>query len=232
MSSPIRRLLDEISWEGNATKYRDGGLGKENVLTAEVWQALNFLPRDAFLGRVLSGAHGADTARSHVARDVENLQVDVLPGDLALPHLPVRAQPDALLRADRSLVFVEAKRIKTSAFQAEQLVRELLLTGHHAAGRTPLLLLVLGAPPPIPVRGHGRLDIADAVALGADLISERLGQDIAIGDPMATIAHITWNEIAGIIKRGAEAYVSADDSALRAIRRIAAAAVDAVSAHG
>lgn len=33
-SSMIGRLLDEISWEGNAKKYRGGGRGKENVLTA------------------------------------------------------------------------------------------------------------------------------------------------------------------------------------------------------
>lgn len=33
MTSAIRRLLEEISWEGNAAKFHDGGLGKENVLT-------------------------------------------------------------------------------------------------------------------------------------------------------------------------------------------------------
>ena len=38
--SAIGRLLDEISWEGNARKYRGGGLGRENVLTVEVFSAL------------------------------------------------------------------------------------------------------------------------------------------------------------------------------------------------
>ena len=156
-----------FSWEGNASKYRDGGLGKENVLTAEVLQALDFLPREAFLGQVLRMAHGADLARAHAASDAEHLVFDVLPGDLVMPELAVRAQPDALLRSEHSFVFVEAKRIRTSAFQDEQLARELLLTTHHAAGRHPLLLLVLGAPPPIPVRGHGRLGMADAVHLGS-----------------------------------------------------------------
>ena len=56
MVSAIDRLLDELSWEGNARKYRGGGRGLENVLTAEVFQALDFLPRDAFLGAVLRGA--------------------------------------------------------------------------------------------------------------------------------------------------------------------------------
>ena len=50
MVCAVRCLLDELSWEGNAWKYREGGLGLENVLTAEVFQALDFLPREAFLG--------------------------------------------------------------------------------------------------------------------------------------------------------------------------------------
>ena len=54
MVSAVRRLLDELSWEGNARRYRDGGLGLENVVTTEVFQALDFLPRQAFLGRVLA----------------------------------------------------------------------------------------------------------------------------------------------------------------------------------
>ena len=232
MTSTIRRLLDEISWEGNASRYRDGGLGKENVLTAEVLQALDFLPRNAFLGQVLREAHGADLARIDAASAAEDLVFDVLPGDLEVPELSIRAQPDALLRSDHSFVFVEAKRLRTSSFQEEQLARELLLTAHHAAGRQPLLLLVLGAPPPIPVRGHGRLSIADAVGLGHQLIRERLGKDVPICDPSSTICYATWADIADMALRGADTYEIGDDSALRAIRRIATSIVDAVAAHG
>ena len=231
MTSAIRRLLDEISWEGNASKYRDGGLGMENVLTAEVLQALDFLPRDAFLGQALREAHGADRARIEAASDAEDLVFDVLPGDLELTEFSIRAQPDALLRSEHSFVFVEAKRLRTSAFLEEQIARELLLTAHHAAGRQPLLLLVLGAPPPIPVRGHGRLGIADAVRLGHRLISERLGKEVPICDPQATVAYVTWADIAAMAIRVAEAYEIDDDSALRAIRRIATSVGDAVTAH-
>ena len=231
MSSAIRRLLDEISWEGNASKYRDGGLGRENVLTAEVLQALDFLPRRAFLGEVLSNAFGADLAREHIGLDVEELILDVLPGDLELPSLKIRAQPDALLSSDKSLVFVEAKRIRASAFQEEQLARELLLTAHHAAGRHCMLLLVLGSPPPIPVRGHGVLDIADAVQLGSQMISERLGQEVAMPHPLTTVAYTTWAEIASMVSSAADAYAVGDQSTVRAIRRIAATAAEAVNAH-
>lgn len=232
MTSAIRRLLDEISWGGNASKYRDGGLGKENVLTAEVLQALDFLPRNAFLGRALRHAHGADLARMNASSDAEDLVFDILPGDLELPEFSIRAQPDALLRSEHSFVFVEAKRLRASAFQEEQLARELLLTAHHAAGRQPLLLLVLGSPPPIPVRGHGRLGIPDAVRLGHRLISERLGEDVPLCDPLVTVAYATWADIADMAMRVAETFEIEDDSALRAIRRIATSIGDAVAAHG
>jgi hypothetical protein len=69
--SPVGRLLEEISWEGNARPYRRGGRGRENVLTTEVFQLLDWLQRHAFLGAVLNAAHGADEVRSEVADDVE-----------------------------------------------------------------------------------------------------------------------------------------------------------------
>src|SRR4051794_13893034 len=70
--SAVRRLLDELSYEGNASKYHDGGLGLENVITTEVFQALDFLPRQAFLGRVLAGPSGAslEPARKEVEQVV------------------------------------------------------------------------------------------------------------------------------------------------------------------
>ena len=43
----VGRLLQEISWE-RAISYRAGGKGRENVLTAEVLMALDFLPRTHF----------------------------------------------------------------------------------------------------------------------------------------------------------------------------------------
>jgi hypothetical protein len=41
-ASVLGRLLEEISWEGaSVRRYRDGGRGHENVLTAEVLTALD-----------------------------------------------------------------------------------------------------------------------------------------------------------------------------------------------
>jgi hypothetical protein len=59
-TSVLGRLLEELSWEGSSIRrYRHGGRGYDNVLTAEVLLALDFLPRQAFLGAVLRVAHGS-----------------------------------------------------------------------------------------------------------------------------------------------------------------------------
>ena len=71
--SALGRLLAEISWEGESVRrYRDGGIGLENVLTAEVLLALDFLPRTAFLDNLLKSAHGAEVARASLLAEVED----------------------------------------------------------------------------------------------------------------------------------------------------------------
>ena len=53
-SSVLGRLLEELSWVGKTIKnYREGGRGYENVLTAEVFQSLDFLPRKHFFGEIV-----------------------------------------------------------------------------------------------------------------------------------------------------------------------------------
>lgn len=61
-------------------RYRDGGRGMGNALTAEVFQGLSNLPRDLFLGEILSCAHGAEQTRLAAANEVEHTALDVLPG--------------------------------------------------------------------------------------------------------------------------------------------------------
>ncbi|MFQ4149076.1 hypothetical protein AAGW05_10295 [Arthrobacter sp. LAPM80] len=69
--SIVGRLLEEISWE-RAASYREGGRGRENVLSAEVLLALNFLPREHFLGAVIRAAHGAEAARALLLAEIED----------------------------------------------------------------------------------------------------------------------------------------------------------------
>jgi hypothetical protein len=84
MTSAIRRLLDEISWEAmhpsTATVVSVG-----RTLTAEVLQALDFLPRNAFSGQALREADGADLARTDAALDAEDLVFECSPRARSTP---------------------------------------------------------------------------------------------------------------------------------------------------
>ena len=159
-SSVIGRLLQELSWSGESIRgYRNGGLGNENVLTAEALQGLDFLPRAGFLGAVVAAAHGAPAARAGLVDQVDAATVTLLPGDMPLQAsvgadaAPVCVQPDGLLVSPDCYCVLEAKRLRRGSFQTEQLAREFLLVREHAAGRTPLLLLILAAAPPVPIQG-------------------------------------------------------------------------------
>src|SRR5262249_31584426 len=133
--------------------------------------ALDFLPRQAFLGSVLRDAHGADKARQRAADEAEHAVVTFLPPEVVLnPHGKTRGellivQPDATIAGPSSYVLLEAKRIEGGSSQPQQLAREYLAVTRAAHEHTPLLLLVLGAPPPIKVTGLGRMSIADAIRL-------------------------------------------------------------------
>ncbi len=95
-SSVIGRLLEEISWEGqNVRAYRDGGRGRENVLTAEVLWPLSCLPRDAFLAEVLRHAHGAEANRLRAAAEAAEADVMLLPDEIKLGPERVVVQPCA-----------------------------------------------------------------------------------------------------------------------------------------
>ena len=56
--SAVCRLLEELSREGNARRVPRWWPGFGDVVTTEVFQALDFLPRQTILGRVLAGALG------------------------------------------------------------------------------------------------------------------------------------------------------------------------------
>lgn len=230
MSSHIRQLLDEISWEGNARKYRDGGMGLENVVTTEVFQALDLLPRHHFLAPVLRGLQGGSPGQSStMAEEAEALTVSTLPGDLTTNCGRVRVQPDALLASDKLYVLVEAKAPATrAAFAPHQLAKEIVTTRDNAAGRCAILLLVLGTPPPLLVRGHGRLSLNDAIELGAPALTA------ARVDPSpgnTSVRWTTWRHIAAQVQAAAQRFTNPDPSVLTAVTRAVHQLTDAVSVH-
>ncbi len=142
-SSVIGRLLQELSWSGKSIPaYRNGGLGNENVLTAEALQGLDFLPRAWFLGAVIAAAQGAPAARARFVDQVDEAAFTLLPGDMHLQASagadtpPVCVQPDGLIVSPDCYCVLEAKRLRRGSFQTEQLAREFLLAREQSAGRT------------------------------------------------------------------------------------------------
>lgn len=229
MTSVIRQLLDEISWEGNATKYRGGGMGKENVLTAEVFQALDFLPRSQFLGLVLEDVQERSSGSPQLSTHVEQMTVSVLPGDLRAEEFNLRVQPDVLLTSEVDFVVVEAKAIRRASFQVEQLAREVLVTQRHAQGRHAVLLLVLGTPPPVLVKGVGRLSIEGAVESGMQRIAARVP---SIPATDVEVLWTTWNSIADRVEMEVAAFLNPDPSVIASVHRIGQGLTAAIRSHG
>lgn len=92
--------------------------------------------------------------RFAAANEVEHADADVLPGSPLLPALDIDVQPDVWVTGSAVQLLVEAKGFKKgAAINVEQLPRELLCLHAHSGDRTPLLLLILTAPPPIRLAG-------------------------------------------------------------------------------
>lgn len=234
--SVIGRLLEEISWEGaTVSGYRSGGHGRENVLTAEVLQALDYLPRAQFLGSVVAAAHGADNARARLIEATEDIRVTLLPDENRVGRSGLVVQPDALLESSATHVLVEAKRILSSSFQPEQLAREYLALMQDAAGKTPLLLLLLGSSPPVPVKNHGRMSITEAVLLHLRSVHERTGCELDLAEleqqVAQRIAWITWSDIQDVVAQQARDTRGLPPSLSGTVRRLSNSLINAIQWH-
>lgn len=236
-ASVIGRLLEEVSWDGQRVRaYRDGGRGRENVLTAEVLSPLSYLPRDQFLGEVLRSAHGAKQACVGAASKIEKAQLTLLPDESLLPGSRVVVQPDATIAMPGHFVLVEAKRIRSASFQPEQLAREYVTLLDVAADRVPLLLLILGAPPPVAVKGYGRLDPIEAVTTQLDAVLGRTNDYQGDAESLAArlpdvLAWITWAEIREIVVGQAADFTDLATGVGGTIDRLASAVVTAIDWH-
>ena len=247
MTSPptaLGRLLTVVSWEGSAVRaYRRGGRGLENVLTADVLSALEALPRTHFLGEVLRSANwGEPTRLLGIIQELEAANVSIFPDafalrpDAATHQKRLEVQPDARIDGTSNLLVIEAKRIKSSSFQLEQLARNVLVLLRDCGDRTPTLLLVLGREPPVSVQGRGRRSIEEAVELGLVSAYERIaGLDLSLDEVRRLypkmIAWTTWQEIAGSIRRALDGYKNDDHSTEGSIRRIADQILNSIEWH-
>ncbi|MFJ7215948.1 hypothetical protein [Amycolatopsis sp. NPDC098790] len=242
--TPLSRLLEEISWEGRSVvKYRDGGRGKENVLTAEVLTALDYLPRGAYLGNVLRHAHGASTAVGRAADEAEDAELVFLPDEYVLSRTArgkadLVVQPDATITSPSSLVLVEAKAIRAGTFGPEQLAREYVAVTAAAGERTPLLLLVLGTAPPVAIRGRsGRFEVAEAVAANLEAVYAKAAphpwplEELRARVPECC-AWLTWAEVAGLVTAEHERGRHSGTFAARTVDRLVGTVTQAVRWHG
>jgi hypothetical protein len=239
----VSRLLWHVSWGGNANPYRAGGQGLEDVLTAEVFQALDFLPRGSFIRKVLDGAHGARETMSTLTAEVEDIEVAYLPGDIPVcdpsllgngPHV----QPDVILRSPSVLCFVEAKRTKSGgSFQFGQLAREYLAVCREARNshQKPLLLLVLPKEPPFHVGKVGPRTIGEELSGVTDPCGpDQAGRSIAHAEEPewdGVVAYVTWHEIQRTVQSAVEGFGSEDDSVVRTVRRLAKTLQNSVDWH-
>jgi hypothetical protein len=243
-SSVIGRLLQELSWSGKSIRtYRDGGLGNENVLTAEALQGLDFLPRAWFLGAVIAAAHGASAARARLVDQVDEAAFTLLPGDMCLQASagadapPVCVQPDGLIVSPGCYCVLEAKRLRRGSFQTEQLAREFLLAREQAAGRAPLLLLILATEPPVPVQRSGRMYIEDAISAQLGSVLRRCGRPEGEAERLLTevddvVAWTTWHELAAVVEAQLAGLPDVEPPIRASITRLVASVTDAIERHG
>ena len=144
-------------------------------------------------------------------------------------------QPDALVTSKSTFCLVEAKRIRRSSFQPAQLARELVLTMRDAGERKPLLLLILGHEPPVPVQGHGRLAIRDAIAAPLpEVLARARNHQLTVEGCLAaldeTVAWTTWASLRAVVAEQAEIYTG-DASTKGTIRRLAHSVLEAIDRH-
>ena len=148
-------------------------------------------------------------------------------------------QPDAVITTPHCYALVEAKRIRTSSFQPEQLAREYLLTmreAEKADADAPLLLLILGKEPPVHVQGSGRLAPEDSIRQHLASVRERSEPDDSKLDALVeripeVVAWVTWSEVKLAVERATAAF-SGTDSVSACVRRLASAVTQAIDWHG
>lgn len=135
----------------------------------------------------------------------------------------------------RGYVLVEAKRIKKASFQREQLAREYLAVIRAAQTRHPVLLLILGSPPPVNVKKQGLRHITAAIEEHLPTVLSNTGADERVDDLVKRIPEvvswITWGELDTVVARQLP-FMKIEDPSLRGTEeRLAKAVSIAIAIH-
>lgn len=235
-ASLISHLLWGISWEGRNVneKYRNGGRGVEEVLTTEVLLGLEFLPRRPFCERLIKHLSSGRTFGPFLDdQEIESLRFlsaptgrHALKPDAANHQAAIDVQFDAMAETDHSRIFIEAKRIRSSSFQEEQLARTFIIALRESGNLNSRMLVLLGHPPPITIRNVGKCDIKDGILARLDAVYDKTDYiDFTLSEAKERIdecvAWITWQEITEVIEAAMNEYDNSDASTYAAIGRIA-----------
>ena len=241
----LGRLLEELSWVGNTIKdYREGGRGFENVLTAEVLQSLDFLPRQSFLGSIVEVSQGAIESRKKLREEIEQAEFTLLPGNFYLiPSAKLHrnglaVQPEGIIQTPSNFVVIEAKRIKKSSFQKEQLAREFVLVMKEAflRNRQPILWLILGSEPPVSVLGHGKLTPVDAIELHLESVLQRaenhdFNKSVLLEKAHEVVCWTTWKTISNVVSEKFSSLYIPDASVKACVQRLVNSIVESIEWH-
>ena len=242
--SVMGQLISELSWSGKRIRrYRNGGAGYENVLTAEVFQILDFLPREHFFGAIINSMQTCrETIQNQIYEEIEAGEFTLLPGNFYLKENPkshqegYAVQPDAILETPSVYCVIEVKRIKRSQFLRHQLSKEFYLATREAGKKIPFLFLVLREGPPIPVKGSGRIAIKDEIVNGLEAVHDiAQNHSLSVSQLKALAADhygwITWPEIKDTISEQLGLYSNDSYSTRKSIERLCNGIIDAIDRH-
>lgn len=144
-------------------------------------------------------------------------------------------QPDALVTSKSSFVLVETKRVRASSFQPEQLARDYVATMALAGTRTPLILL-LGAEPPVLVRGRGRMSFEGAISSELESVlnranNEQLPLEGLVERIPDVFCWINWPKLSDVIRTQKASFSTTDPSVSASVHRIANSICSSIAWH-
>jgi hypothetical protein len=245
-STAIGRLIEVISWHGkNIRHFRNEGSGMEDVLTTEVMQALDLLPRSHFLAPVLEACEGlATNARALLSDEVEALRVEAHADRFQLNpsqeshQSSIAVDPDVVLETPEVLAFIEAKRLASSAaFQYEQLARQYFVLTRDAGARPSCLILLLASDPPVKVKDvPGKIDPIEAIRKTLPAVYDRadphpLSLDTLLESVDDHLLWITWQRLEGAVATAAKTFSSGNRSIDASVARTAQPILGCVARH-
>lgn len=105
-----------------------------------------------------------------------------------------------------------------------------------AGERRPLLWLLLGADPPVKVRGLGRMDPQAAIMLHLEAVLSRAeGHDLEFASAAARIPEVlawtTWARLGQAVAESRDAFTADDPSTEGTVRRLAESVSSSINRH-